>query len=372
MIAYIGVWLIVLLMSLTEVVRLDHKLSRVFSAFVFILVLLFIGTRYRTGPDIFNYETFYSQIPFFGEAVSNYKSYVYIPVEPLYMFLNAACKSLGLSFNEFLLFFSFLFIWPVFRIVRLYSPMPVFSIMIYLYYGYFSGFSVIRQVLAAAIFFYGIQFIIKRSLFKYILCMLGACCFHFSAVILFPLYFLATKKYKSTHILLLVGGAVVLRQLGIFNLLSEQIAKVLSLSPITFYLYMKFAGYSVVKNSFWGAITYEWLALICFLLYKREAIEKKVPAFNVFFNIYFMGIIVYAFFGAFGDFGRIIIYFKLAYLIVVPSLVYIYGDKKIKFMLIFMFSFLVLLRIYISIISDTGNEGVIINRYLPYKSWLLN
>jgi hypothetical protein len=372
MIVYVGLWLVVFGLSLCDILNLEKTLQNSFFIFAFLLLLFFLGTRVDTGPDIEVYKTYYTQSPSFWEVLTNYRKYAFIPVEPLYLLLNGVGKSLGLSFNGFLLAYSFLFIYPIAEITRKYSLMPLFSIMIYFYYGYFSGFSVIRQVFAAAIFFYSIQFIISRNLPKYIFSILLASCFHISALILFPLYFLANKTYKVNSILLLVGLAILLRQLGLFNLLSAQVAKALSFSPITVLLFQKFLSYSVTSNSFWGSVTIEWLGILLFVLFNRKAIENKTPNFNVFFNIFFLGIIMYAFFGAFGDFGRIIIYFKLTYIIIIPAVLSIYDDFRMKFVLITFFSLLVLLRVYVSIISDSSIPGVLRNRYLPYKSWLIS
>lgn len=372
MAVYVAVWAIVYVLSLIELANVEQKLVNFFLGVAFVVLLLFIGTRYETGPDIFNYRTFFSQIPTLWEALTEYPKYAYIPVEPFYMFVNAACKSLGMSFNGFLLLFSFLFILPVFKVTRMYSAMPLFSVMIYFYYGYFSGFSVIRQVIAAAIFFYSIKFIIDRKLGRYLLGILLASCFHITALILFPMYFLASRTYKAINILLVVFLAVILRQFGVFAVLSSIISQILSLSPLSQLLLLKFTGYASTVSSFWGAITMEWLTLIIIVLFNRKAIEKATPHFNVFFNIFFIGIIMYAFFGAFGDFARILIYFKLAYIIVIPAMVMIFQDIKLRFFLISLFSLLVVLRVYISILADVQNPGVTTNRYLPYKSWILN
>jgi transmembrane protein EpsG len=365
---YLGIWLIVFLIALSDVLKLEKILQNSLLVFLFVLLLLFIGTRFETGPDIEVYRTYYSQSPLFWEAITNYKEYAYIPVEPLYLLMNATCKSLGMTFNGFLLFYSLLFTVPIFQMTRKYSLMPLFSIMIY----YFSGFSVIRQVLAAAVFFYSIQFIITRKLPKFIFCILLASCFHISALILFPLYFLANKTYKAAHIFIAVMAFILLRQVGFFYLLSAQVGVLLSFSPLTSLLFHKFLSYSTTLNSFWGSVTLEWLAIIIFILFNRKSLEKKCPHFNVFFNIFFIGIIMYAFFGAFGDFGRIIIYFKLAYIIVIPAIVTLYDDYRLKFSLICFFSLVVLFRVYISVASDADLPGNLRNRYLPYKTWLLN
>jgi hypothetical protein len=372
MVVYIGIWLIVLLISLIDVFKPEQKLRNNLLIFLFILLLAFIGTRQDTGPDIEVYQTYYSQSPSLWEAITNYSSYVYIPVEPLYLFMNAACKSLGMNFNGFLLLYSSLFIIPVFAITRKYSVMPLFSIMVYFYYGYFSGFSVIRQVMAAAVFFYSIWFIIDRKPLKYVGCILLAACFHISGLILMPLYFLANRNYKAAHILMMVVAAVALRQFGVFNSLSAEIAKLLSFSPITILLYNKFVLYAAANETFWGSVSVEWLGLIFLILFNRSALEQKTLHFNVFFNIFFIGIIMYAFFGAFGDFGRIIIYFKLTYLVIIPALLTLFDDYKMKFILISLFSLIVLMRVYISVMSDDEFVGVLRNRYLPYKTWLYN
>lgn len=372
MAAYILIWLLVFVISVPDVFKPAKTVQDIFLMVLFAVLLLFIGTRFETGPDLDVYHTYYRQSPLFWEALTNYKAYAYIPVEPLYLLINAGAKSLGLTFNGYLLCYSFFFMIPVFHVVRKYSVAPLISILVYYYYGYFSGFSVLRQVMAAAVFFYGIQFIIERKLWKYILCMLLASCFHISALILIPLYFLVHKNFKAAHILILVFIAIILRQLGFFKLISDVIGSLLSFSPITVLLFQKFLLYSDAGEGFWGSVTMEWVGIIIFVLFNRRALEVNTPHFNIFFNIFVIGIMMYAFFGAFGDFGRIIIYFKLAYLILIPGLLSLFKDYKWKFAVLSLFSLLVLLRVYVSVISDSNLPDVMFNRYMPYKTWLLN
>lgn len=91
---------------------------------------------------------------------------------------------------------------------------PLASILFMALVFYFS-FTYLRQMFAAAIIGLSIRYIIERKFFKYCAIILTAFSFHNSAIIFFPMYFIANRKYSKAHILLLMSVCFVIGVSGI-------------------------------------------------------------------------------------------------------------------------------------------------------------
>lgn len=91
---------------------------------------------------------------------------------------------------------------------------PLASILFMALVFYFS-FTYLRQMFAAAIIGLSIRYIIERKFLKYCAIILAAFSFHNSAIIFFPMYFIANRKYSKAHILLLISVCFVIGVSGI-------------------------------------------------------------------------------------------------------------------------------------------------------------
>lgn len=91
---------------------------------------------------------------------------------------------------------------------------PLASILFMALVFYFS-FTYLRQMFAAAIIGLSIRYIIERKFLKYCAIILAAFSFHNSAIIFFPMYFIANRKYSKAHILLLMSVCFVIGVSGI-------------------------------------------------------------------------------------------------------------------------------------------------------------
>ena len=91
---------------------------------------------------------------------------------------------------------------------------PLASILFMALVFYFS-FTYLRQMFAAAIIGLSIRYIIERKFLKYCAIIIVAFSFHNSAIIFFPMYFIANKKYSKARILLLMSVCFVIGVSGI-------------------------------------------------------------------------------------------------------------------------------------------------------------
>ena len=91
---------------------------------------------------------------------------------------------------------------------------PLASILFMALVFYFS-FTYLRQMFAAAIIGLSIRYIIERKFLKYCVFIIAAFSFHNSAIIFFPMYFIANKKYSKARILLLMSACFIIGVTGI-------------------------------------------------------------------------------------------------------------------------------------------------------------
>lgn len=91
---------------------------------------------------------------------------------------------------------------------------PLASILFMALVFYFS-FTYLRQMFAAAIIGLSIKYIIERKFLKYCAIIIAAFSFHNSAIIFFPMYFIADRKYSKARILLLMSACFIIGVTGI-------------------------------------------------------------------------------------------------------------------------------------------------------------
>lgn len=91
---------------------------------------------------------------------------------------------------------------------------PLASILFMALVFYFS-FTYLRQMFAAAIIGLSIRYIIERKFLKYCAIIIAAFSFHNSAIIFFPMYFIADRKYSKARILLLMSVCFIIGVTGI-------------------------------------------------------------------------------------------------------------------------------------------------------------
>ena len=98
---------------------------------------------------------------------------------------------------------------------RKYAKNYSLASILFLALVFFFSFTYLRQMFAAAVIGLSIRYIIERKFLKYCAIILAAFSFHNSAIIFFPMYFIANRKYSKAHILLLMSVCFVIGVSGI-------------------------------------------------------------------------------------------------------------------------------------------------------------
>lgn len=207
------IWLTIICVSLSYISTLlsTKKVSlKIVNSIDFIpyLILIFItGFRYNVGTDyngyVFNF---------------NYLMNNDIPrIEYSFKFIVKVAHLMG--FNQQFIFFVYAAITYVFIFlsVKYFDRVAKYRHIITLFvlqYFLFNGFNTVRQMVAVAIFFYAIRFIVNKNLIRYIIWILIASFFHKSAAICLIFYFILNLNIKKIALILMVSPIFLILDLG--------------------------------------------------------------------------------------------------------------------------------------------------------------
>jgi hypothetical protein len=168
----------------------------------FILIFLFLGLRYNYGNDYKTYYLMFSAIS--KESLTD----LFNPLplyEPGWVIINWLFKGMGFfSMNIFIAAISCI-IYYNFIVTFLDKKYYWLAVFIYIFYPGFMLLhsTAMRQSLSIMLFVYSYKFIVDRKFTKYFLTSVLAISFHYTAVILIPIYLIVFFKKRVN---LLLGG----------------------------------------------------------------------------------------------------------------------------------------------------------------------
>lgn len=188
-----------------------HRWQKMSMLFISVMIpALVAGFRYKNGTDYLLYYSMFNSIRRSGGFNANNGK----TIEFGFIWLVKLCCKISQS-NVFIYFIIAFFI--VFFYVkgcwRLSCNVSLSIILFFIIGTYFDSFNGLRQYIAAAITFFAIPYIFEHNLKKYMVLFLLAMCFHNSAIIMLPVYFvgyyyLDIKKTLIMSIVILFGGSI--------------------------------------------------------------------------------------------------------------------------------------------------------------------
>lgn len=102
-----------------------------------------------------------------------------------------------------------IYILLIISLRRYVDNMP-FAVIMFMGLWVFFTFTYLRQVLSCTIVWLAVQYIIDRSLWRFLLIVLIAYSFHNSAIVFVPIYFLPMRKYTPKQVMPVMGLAFLL------------------------------------------------------------------------------------------------------------------------------------------------------------------
>ena len=193
----------------------SYKLFLIF----FIVLALFVGL----GDMLGGYDRY-----IYGELFDNLADQLRIGIPTtssrLYFAYHSEFAYVGLNwviahFTRNRYIFIFLYTICMYAVIlcnfRKYAKSYSLASVLFMAMVFFFSFTYLRQMYAAAIIGLSIKYIIERKFLKFCAILLVAFSFHNSAIVFFPMYFIANKKYSKTHILLLMSVCFIIGVSGI-------------------------------------------------------------------------------------------------------------------------------------------------------------
>ena len=288
----------------------------------FILIFLFLALRYDFGNDYQAYLEFFHRL-----SSQKYLTQIdFIQFEPFWVLLNFSFKNLGFfSMTIFIAAFTSI---TYYKLIKKYVPEKLYwlAVFFYIFNPLFMliGCSAMRQSIAITLFLISLEFVIKRKLFLYLLCIGAASLFHYTAVLLTPVYFL---NYFIQKISLKKGVLIFLFYLSLFPLLLLDGSLSAFIRDFVWDFAERFEYYYVRGDvaTGLGFVVFS-LLLIMVLFFER----KQAREIGLFFKISIMGFLIMPLSLTLDIIGRFALYFAPSTIIVYPNLLKSLNDNKIK------------------------------------------
>ncbi len=366
---YLFIFILFSLFTLFELED-NFKLLRYQLTFVVIVFLFFIaGFRYETGVDWLQYTNDFKTIPTFSRL--QLKD-IFSGLNPLFFLLSILVKSLGGGIQSLFVIMQLIasvFLW---KSVKKYTEYRLIALLLYFSLLYFHlDMNLMKQAVSTTIFFYSLRFIISRDFIKYVLFLILATGFHWSAILFLPLYFLIHRKYSTVLLSLLVVFFIS------FNLLHLQTGDlVYKLSSLVFgeesritkkaLFYTTSSVFSVKRVLNIGFIANVLIAFAT--LFFRENLNRRIKNFDIFLNIMLLQLFFYLVMYEFIELsGRLRFYTLISYLVILPyyiKIVKTLKGKVIVLILIILYSFT-----YVRVFASNNRIESI--SYNPYQNYLI-
>ena len=161
----------------------------------FAVICVFLALRYDFGNDYGVYESMFSAI---SQCARPSEFANTLNFEPGWVYLNWLCRPLGFFGMTAVLAAAQCFVF--FRLVRTHVPRNLywFAVFLYVFTPTFMLIqsSAMRQATAIMFFMVAIDFAQRRAIWRFTLCIAVASAFHFSAVVLWPVYLLAAPRWR--------------------------------------------------------------------------------------------------------------------------------------------------------------------------------
>lgn len=267
-------------------------------------VLVIIATiRQDVGIDYYGYQKLFENFNIYSPLYSLSK------FEPIFMIIVSSLTMF--SYGDIYFFFIYAFFtWFFFFISFKYNVEIIsFTLLFLILNGfYFWTFNGVRQAVAITIFAFSINFIISKDFFKYLITILIGLLFHYSIIILIPLYFIADKKlldkfFKRIPLLL-------------FYILTILINSFELLRDLAQYIFLIIPKYEVHINNMYTMINEQntGLGIIfnhiinIFIIIISKPIIKRLPESKIYFNLFFIGMLLANMVEGIQIFGRFVIY----------------------------------------------------------------
>lgn len=304
-----------------------------FVIFASILALMAF-LRYGVGPDYFSYNFLFNRLSsdFLVEINNGLDSQ-----EIGFRLIGVALKKSGVTYRQYLMFFSAINIIYISKTCIKYSKNAVLSLLIYFCFYYFVWtFSGIRQGVTIAIgIYYLLECIEKKNIVKMMIITIILSTIHSSSIMLMILYLMSMIEFKRNQLIVFTFLSLLIGMLPLGNVFLR-----LNWIPLLNRASYYWSYSSGITNLFdfqsLGRIAFIIIALFYYNIFSEESeISHKI------INVYIVSMIMY-FLLKFSEglASRISLYGKVLDIVILSNILYIYKNKINKSIYIFALSLL--------------------------------
>ncbi len=318
---YCGIFIALFIVAFAIDNKSDEYKDKVFKYFTIGLTIM-SAFRYQVGHDFESYYDIHSTNTWhLGEHDF---------IEPGFTFISKFCSIIfpdnEMSFQLLVIIFAISTMFLYYKVIDKYSKNKVLSLAI-LYPMYYLNtvFGQIRYGIVLAICLYSFKYIKEKNLFKFLLSMIIAITFHFSAIFFVPIYFLANIELKDIwKFIILIFSlmfGVIINPVDIIGFINSSFIH-------STYLENKVSLYSNSSLSiFTSSFIYIFLIFI-FIYFAYKKIKCKDNDMKLMINIFFWGIIFYILTNRFEIIAfRGSSYVFILEIILIPNIIYYIKEK---------------------------------------------
>ncbi|ADQ13551.1 hypothetical protein Halsa_0055 [Halanaerobium hydrogeniformans] len=313
----------------------------------YLFLWFFAAFRYDVGSDYFSYIRMYNKIGSRGIswALSSVRT------EPLYAIFNWIIYNVFENHNLVFVLSSTILLSLIFSvIIKNKNKLSVgLSLFLFVTTFYLSMFTFIRLSISAGIIFYSYEYLVNRNPVKYFFLIILAIGFHFTAIVMLPVYFIVDKRLKFFVLKFLFVLIFVAAALMLFTFFVDIIGGFLG------YEYAHRVGN--IRGGINQLILFSPIFIFIFIFRKRLILYNSKNI--IYTQIFWLGSILMLFTLWLGILDRMAVYFQFSIILLIPQIFKVMNNKE-KIIFPYLIVLYFLLRFSYSIF---GNMSLI-----PYEN----
>lgn len=203
----------------------------------------------------------------------------------------------------------------------IYKNSTSYALSIYLYVAlsfYYMAYNLTRQGIAISITIVGIKYIKEKKLIKYLLVILLASTFHYSALIMIPIYFIS--RIKLTNIKVVIFSIITF-------ILHTFLYDIINIGVKIFPQYSPYVGSEFFKGVSINSIVLPFIIFIVLYLFKRFLISENKTN-QIYINMSFYSLLLSILQTKVGILDRLPYYFNIFSILSLPILINCFKTKS--------------------------------------------
>ena len=358
---YIFTIIILFIFSVIEIrFDLTEVQHRVMIIFVYCLFVFQVGFRWQTGTDWDSYLNNFTETTSYTDVLN----YVKIGFELGYGIFVYLIKFFTHDYTVFLVLHALLYYFLILKSTHFLSPYPFLSLLLF----YVSTMGILgsnRQLIAMAICFYSLQFIINdKNPLKFLVLVFIAFFFHTTAL-LFLAYYFFNRDFNKKIVIVVLIASILIGKSSLPNFLflnfSDLLGETAALKA------QKYTGLELSKTALSITGLIRRLLFFTIFMISYDRIVVKFPTYKLLFNGFTLGLMIYFMFSSTFVIlvGRGGFYFSIMECFLLASLLLLFDsrrDRAYLMIVLFIYSYFM----FFQSISEYPQL------FLPYKGIYIN